>query len=81
MIFLWLQYTWEQDSDQLDSRFTLIRFLFEVESIESLEMSLSELTFLRFLIRFDFDSHVNHDSRLNRDSRRLKIIPNQNESV
>ena len=65
----------------LDSRFTLIRFLFEVESIESLEMSISELTYLRFLIRFDFDSQVNHDSRLNRDSRRLKIIPNQNESV
>ena len=35
MIFLWLQYTWEQDSDQLDSRFTLIRFLFEIESTES----------------------------------------------
>ena len=32
------------------------------------------------MIRFDFDSQVNHDSRVNRDSQRIKIKANKNES-
>ena len=71
----------KQGADQLDSRFTLIRFWFEIESTDDSQMSESRFTFLWFLIRFDFDSQVNHDSRVNRDSRRIKIKVNQNESL
>ena len=62
----------KQGSDQLDSRFTLIRFWFEIESTESLEMSESWFTFPWYFILFDFDSQGKHDSRINRDSRRIK---------
>ena len=44
-------------------------------------MSESWFAYLWFFIRFDFDSQVNHDSRVNRDSQRIEIIPNQNESI
>ena len=33
------------------------------------------------MIRFDFDSQVNHDSRVNRDSQWIKIKANKNESL
>ena len=39
----------------------------------------ARFTYLWFLIRFDFDPQVNHDSRVRRDLRRIKIKPNQNE--
>ena len=32
-----------------------------------------------FLFDLIFDSHVNHDSRVNRDLRRIKIKPNQSQ--
>ena len=36
-------------------------------------MSESRFAYLWFLIRFDFDSQVNHDSRVDRDSWQIKI--------
>ena len=41
-----------QSSDQHDSRFTLIRFWFEIVSINDSQMSQSRFPYLWFLIRF-----------------------------
>ena len=64
-------------------RTSLIRnsLWFEIESTYDSQMSESRFTYLWFLIRFDFDSQVNHDSRVNHDLRRMKIKPNKNESL
>ena len=43
-----------QSSDRLDSRFTLIRLWFEIESTNDSAMSESRFTYLWFLIRLDF---------------------------
>ena len=68
-----------QGSDKLDSRFTLIRFWFEIESINDSQLTDHDLPTIYFWFDLIFDSQVNHDSRVNRDSRRIKIKPNQKE--
>ena len=64
-------------------RTSLIRnsLWFEIESTYDSQMSESRFTYLWFLIRFDFDSQVNHDSRVNHDLRRMKIKPNKKSKV
>ena len=68
----------ENSFKKLDSRFTLIRFGFEIESNNDSQMSESWFIYLIFdSIWFWFTA--DHDSRVNRDSRRINIKPNQNE--
>ena len=49
------------------------RFWFGIESTNDSQMSEWRFPYLWLLIRFDFDSLVNHDSRVNRDSIWIKM--------